>query len=352
MADDPQAQQDATIIETLLRLENFDLESSAKGKAAVERFLEREPGSDRFFELIEKFKIKSAAPDLVELAAEKSGETAGVRAVQLLLKLGQGDVLKDVINGEDAEKAAGVVKSLGLSGDTAAVEVLAPLLTDTKRALAVRSAAARAIGRSTTGQRQLLALVASGKLPDDLDFTAADVLLSARDENIRKEASQHLKLPESSGAAPLPPLAELVQRNGNAANGHTIFKTKGTCSKCHQVGAEGKNVGPALTEIGSKLAKEAMYLAILDPSAAISHNYESYLVVTVTGKTAVGLLISETDDAVTIRTAEGIDQTFKMDDVDELIKQKTSIMPTGLQKLMTADELVDLVAYLQSLKKK
>ena len=37
LADDPQAQQDATIIETLLRLENFDLESSAKGKAAAEK---------------------------------------------------------------------------------------------------------------------------------------------------------------------------------------------------------------------------------------------------------------------------------------------------------------------------
>jgi putative heme-binding domain-containing protein len=226
------------------------------------------------------------------------------------------------------------------------------VITNTKRAVSVRSAAARAIGRSADGQRKLLALVVAGKLPDDLKFTAADILLVARDEKIRSEAAKHLKLPSSAGENPLPPVAELIRRSGDVANGHKIFTTKGTCSKCHQVGSEGKNVGPALTEIGSKLAKEAMYVSILDPSAGISHNFESYLVVTAAGTTATGLQVSQTDEAITIRTAEGIDQTFKMEDVDEVIKQRTSIMPTGLQKLMSADELVDLVEYLQSLKKK
>ena len=54
------------------------------------------------------------------------------------------------------------------------------------------------------------------------------------------------------------------------------------------------------------------------------------MVVTVEGVVTTGLLTSQTDDAVTLRTAEGIDQTFKVDDVDELIKQKTSLMPSGL----------------------
>ena len=350
--DDPQAQQDTTIVETLLRLENFDLESSAKGKAAVERFLKRNPGSDQYFELIQKYKIASAADDLIRIAIEKSGETSSVRAVQILFQLNQDRLLTSVLNGHDADQATSIATAVGLSNNRRAVEMLGPLIVNTKRTVAIRSAAARALGRSTSGQQQLLTLVVEGKLPADLKFTAADILLASRDANIKATAAKHLEPPASAGETPLPPVAQLIRRRGNAANGHQVFTTKGTCSKCHQVGEEGKNIGPALTEIGSKLAKEAMYVAILDPSAGISHNFESYMVVTVQGVVTTGLMISQTDDAVTVRTAEGIDQTFKMIDVDEVIKQKTSLMPGGLQKLMSVDELVDLVEYLQTLKKK
>jgi putative heme-binding domain-containing protein len=350
--DDLQAQQDATIVETLLRLENFDLDSSAKGKAAVERYLKRERGSDQYFDLIEKFAIKSAGNDLIALAVEKSGDTTGVRAVRLLFNSGQGELLTAAISDQDAGQVAALIKTIGLANDKRAEAMLAPLVTDAKRSLAVRSAAARAVGRSVSGQKMLLGLVVDGKLPADLKFTAADILHSARDKEIQSEAAKHLRLPATAGESSLPPLSKLIGRHGNAANGQQIFLTKGTCAKCHPVGSQGKNIGPALTEIGSKLAKEAMYVAILDPSAGISHNYESYLVATVDGITSTGLMVNETDEAITLRTAEGIDQTFKREDVDELVKLILSIMPSDLQKLMTTDELVDLVEYLQSLKKK
>ena len=206
--DDPQALQDATIIETLLRLENFDLESSAKGKAAVERYLKRERGSDRYFELIEKFEIKSAADDLLALAVEKPGETAGVRAAQLLFKQGQENLLTGAIESDDAERAAAVVQALGLCNDPRVAEILGPLVAEKKKSLAVRSAAARALGRSLDGQRRLLKLAVDGALPADLKFTTADILLSSRDVAIQKEAAKHLELPASSGETPLPPIAD------------------------------------------------------------------------------------------------------------------------------------------------
>ena len=70
-ADDyPQQAQDATIVETVLRLENFDLNTSEKGKSAVLRYSEHNPGSDRFFELLRKYDIAEAGPILVKLAGE------------------------------------------------------------------------------------------------------------------------------------------------------------------------------------------------------------------------------------------------------------------------------------------
>ncbi|MCA9269065.1 MAG: c-type cytochrome, partial [Planctomycetales bacterium] len=146
-------------------------------------------------------------------------------------------------------------------------------------------------------------------------------------------------------------LAQLIAQAGDSARGHEIFRTKGTCIKCHQIRREGKQVGPSLAEIGSKLTREAMFVSILDPSAGISHNFESYQAILHDGTIFTGLLISETDDSVTLKSAEAIERIIPKSDIEELLKQKISLMPADLQKTMTAQELVDVVQFLATLKK-
>ena len=63
-----------------------------------------------------------------------------------------------------------------------------------------------------------------------------------------------------------------------------VFNTVGTCSKCHKVSGAGKEVGPDLSEIGDKLSREDIYVAILNPNAAVSHNYETYSLLDVDGR--------------------------------------------------------------------
>ena len=48
--------------------------------------------------------------------------------------------------------------------------------------------------------------------------------------------------------------------------------------------------------------------------------------------------------------AEAIARTFKMDDVEEVIQQKVSLMPADLQKVLTEEELINIVEYLTTLK--
>ena len=95
-----------------------------------------------------------------------------------------------------------------------------------------------------------------------------------------------------------------------------------------------------------------MFTAILDPSAGVSHNYETFSIITIDGNIYTGLKISDTRASITIRNAEGIDRTILQDDVDEVLKTGVSIMPADLQRLLTIQELVDVVAYLKTLKKK
>jgi len=110
-------------------------------------------------------------------------------------------------------------------------------------------------------------------------------------------------------------------------------------------------VGPDLSEIGSKLSQEAMYVSILDPNAGVSFNYETWLVRTLDGTTLSGILVSQTDDAIELKTAEAIVHKLNRDDLEALKKQATSLMPAELQKQLKAQDLVDIVEYLTTLKK-
>ncbi|MEZ6090037.1 MAG: c-type cytochrome [Pirellulaceae bacterium] len=353
IADEPAKlrPQDRLIVETILRLKDFDIQSSEKAKGALLRFLAAKAGTEQYFELIERFSLKEMSDELVEYAIAHANETGGVRAAELLFKFDDEALLQNQVNAEDVDRAVAAITLIGHAAGKDAVAKLGSLIDASDRATAVRSAVVKALGRSREGQQFLLQRVADGKLADDLKFAAANVLLSSDVKMIATEASKYLELPATADSKPLPSLPELVRRKGNVEAGSLVFRKQGTCINCHKVNGEGKEVGPDLSEIGKKLSREAMYVSILDPSLAVSHNYETYSLLSIDGNAVTGLLVSQTDDSVTVRTAEGIDKTFSQDDVDLLQKQPKSLMPQDLQRLMTGDQLVDLVEYLLTLKK-
>jgi putative heme-binding domain-containing protein len=349
--DDAQRAKDALIVRTLLRLPGVDLSQKPEAKAALLRYLAHEQGTEKYLEIVEKFTLRETRDELLRLTAEQPEGTLGVKAAGLLVKFGELELLAKAIADPDASKGAKVVGAIGLISDAKTNDLFRPLLTDPERPLAVRAAAVAALGRNAPGQKFLLATVEQGKLPEDLKFAAANVLLSSADEAIKTAAGKHLMLPAAAGGDPLPPIAELVKRNGDAARGKTLYATTGTCAKCHKLQGEGKEVGPDLSEIGSKLSKEAMYLSILDPNAGVSFNYETWSVRTLDGTVLSGILVSQTDDAIELKTAEAIVHKLARDDINQLKKQPISIMPGDIQKLLAAQDLVDIVEYLTTLKK-
>ena len=347
----PPDPKDKLIVETILRIDNFDINSSPPAKAAWIRFLHSQRGSDQYFALIQRFRLQDMTRDVLAHGLAHPNETSGAQAAETLFALGQSELLLRLTTIKDTQKAVAAVTLVGHAAKGKSVEILLPIIATSEQALPVRTAAVSAIGRRIDGQQALLQLVTAGKLSEDLRFAAANVLLSSTDAKIQAEAAQHLELPATADSQPLPPVAKLVARRGNVEGGAKVFATTGTCAKCHKVRGEGKEVGPDLSEIGSKLSREAMYVSILDPSAAISHNFETYMAATLDGDIVTGLLVSDTDQAVTIKTVEAIDKTIAKEDIDIFKKQSVSLMPQGLQKLLTVDQLVDLVEYLTTLKK-
>src|SRR5262249_4800754 len=147
-------------------------------------------------------------------------------------------------------------------------------------------------------------------------------------------------------------ISELLKMNGDLKRGGEVFRrdTIG-CIKCHQVNGEGVDFGPNLSEIGPKLARDALYESILDPSAGISFGFEAWQIELKDGNEAFGLIVSETTEEIAVKAVGGIVTRYRKADVAKREQQKLSIMPAGLQQTMTTQELVDLVEYLSSLKK-
>ena len=344
-----QAAQDRAIVEALLRLDEPKLRSNPALEAAVRRFLERVKGTPRFLEVVERFALEGQGEELLQMIFDNPSSTEAVRAAQLLLQFDEDQRLRAALGNPDDRLATAAATALGLVGRQPTIELLKPVVRDPGYSRPVRAAAAAALGRNQQGQQALLELVQSDQLPADLNVIVANALYGSSDREIRRSAARYLSLPEASGGT-VPPVSVLAGRRGNAGWGKELFDTTATCAKCHKVGSEGKEVGPDLSEIGSKLSREEMYVSILDPSAAISHNYETYTVVTADGVVLSGVMVSQTDEAVTIKTAEAIEQTVSKDKLDELVRQNTSLMPADLQKTLTVEDLVDVVEYMTTLK--
>ncbi|MGI8977818.1 MAG: c-type cytochrome [Pirellulaceae bacterium] len=347
-ADEATRAKDARRVKALLRLENPQLSDDAK--TSVLRYLQTKKGTDEFLSIVGKFQLKEAKDDLVRLAVEDAEGTLGVEAVRLLMKLGLRDSLAKGLADKDEAKSAKLAAALGLLGDPNTNALLLPLVTS-ERSVGLRAATVMALGRNLAGQKELLSLVQAEKLPADLRFSAANALLTSSDAAVKAAAAKYLQLPATADAQPLPPVAELVKQSGSAEEGRKVYMTVGTCAKCHKVQGEGKEVGPDLSEIGSKLSKEALYVSILDPSAGISHNYETHLLLLEDGTSLSGILVSDTEQEVSVKTAEAIIRKIPRDEITAMKKQPVSLMPADLQKSVTAKNLVDVVEFLTTLKK-
>jgi putative heme-binding domain-containing protein len=186
--------------------------------------------------------------------------------------------------------------------------------------------------------------------PDQLKDALAAALNSAKSPSVRESAASIFPPSPSKGSTPLPPLDELVEMRGDAERGQSAFNNAGTCAKCHLVDGVGKDIGPDLSAIGDKLPKQALFESILYPSAAISHNFETTSIVTDEGLVYSGILTSETDREVKLKDENGIIRTIPASAIEENEKLDVSLMSADIQKLLSPQELVDIVEYLSTQK--
>lgn len=342
----------AIALEALSRLKGTDLEANPAIKRAVTNVLEKMRGTTNFVKIVQDFQLKGQEPGLMEVAVKNPHDAAGAEAMRMILTSGDTSLIKATLAGTNTSAAVNTAECLGNAGDKRSVPLLLPIVTDMTREVVLRKQAVRSLAQTEEGAAALLALAREDKLPGDVKFTAAMELSAVRWPNVKAEAAKVLPPPPGRNTQPLPPLAELLKMTGDPQNGARVFVRDDVgCVKCHRVNDKGADLGPALSEIGTKLGKDALYEAILDPSAGIAFGYEAWQIDLKSGDEAYGIIASETADELTIKGANGIPQRIKKSDIAKRQQAKTSLMPNGLQQTMTTQDLVDLVEYLASLKK-
>lgn len=139
-------------------------------------------------------------------------------------------------------------------------------------------------------------------------------------------------------------IREIVSKSpGNAEQGKTHFVK--LCANCHQLFGEGKKVGPPLD--GYQRDDLNFWLnAIVVPSLEIREGFQSYLALTVNGRTINGMIAAQDERTVTLRNADNHKTVLERDAIESLTAIPTSLMPAELLQELTEDQIRDLLAYL------
>jgi putative heme-binding domain-containing protein len=144
-------------------------------------------------------------------------------------------------------------------------------------------------------------------------------------------------------------LLDRAAKGRNFARGKEAFAAA-QCAKCHRFGDAGGGVGPDLTAVASRFDRRAILESVLEPSKVVSEQYQNEQFDTLDGRVVVGRVVDETADSLAVQPnpLDSKRVTIKKADVESRKPSKLSPMPASLADVLTADELLDLIAYLES----
>lgn len=141
-------------------------------------------------------------------------------------------------------------------------------------------------------------------------------------------------------------LPDVLAHRGNGESGAALFTKH--CSACHAFEGSGGRVGPDLSGVRNQPV-DALLLHIIVPDYEIAPGFAAYTVQTRDERTIFGRLESEAPGSITLRDAAGQSHTILRADVKSMTAAASSLMPTGLDRVMSSQDLADLIAYLKHL---
>ncbi len=139
-------------------------------------------------------------------------------------------------------------------------------------------------------------------------------------------------------------LADIREQRGDAVKGEGVFEQN--CRACHAFGARsGGTIGPDLAVVKDRTAP---YLVahILDPNRAVEDRYMMNAATLLDGRSLAGMLVTEASNSITLRGLDGAEHVILRNEVRLLVSSGRSLMPEGLEAVVTPGAMADLIALL------
>lgn len=193
--------------------------------------------------------------------------------------------------------------------------------------------------------------------------------------NIRKAATAALSDSERAGlvaiitGAPVTPKPPAVPRQfvkewkmddllpdlERVSSGRSFEKGKqafndAQCIACHRFGNDGGAVGPELSAASSKYTRRDILESIIVPSKVVSEQYQNVALSLKNGDEVTGRVIEEDGRRLVVVT-DPLKQTqreVRKSEIQERRPSNLSPMPESLVTILTKDEILDLLAYIES----
>jgi putative heme-binding domain-containing protein len=172
----------------------------------------------------------------------------------------------------------------------------------------------------------------------------------APDSKAPPKAKKEYKFVKKWEQTELEPLVKDPLKGRSFEKGRDAFLAA-QCLACHKFGNEGGAIGPDLTALSSRFSRRDVLESIIEPSKVVSEQYAATDVRLNNGDVVSGRILEDKPDSLIVlqNPLKPSELTVvKKADIKSTGLSKLSPMPQGLVDILTKEEILDLIAYIES----
>ncbi len=207
----------------------------------------------------------------------------------------------------------------------------------------IRNVTSRMSETSETALRLLEAISAQKLGIEMLTAVAMQNIRQSKDPGVAEKARAILPKAETRSSV-IADYQQALEPLGDPVSGKVVFNK--VCIACHQTTeGEGQLFGPPVATF-KNAGRESILGNILDPNKEVAPQYQAFQFSLRSGDTFVGMIASENERSVTVSLPSGVAKTFSRTEVERMTGVGRSLMPEGMEDVLSVREMSDLLAYL------
>ena len=320
--------------------------ASSEFKMALPRVLANIKNPNDYFDIVSKYGLKNQKDKLLGMAVAFPDSSLGKEAAHILLSVNGTKEVLPLFNTKDEASLRKVLSAFAHIDDKNIMQAMGGVILDKNKSDDIRNFAIETLSSWNGDPYMWQNFIANNKIGGELKTSMLKKLSGSWQGGVRNDALKMLAA--SGGSDAIGSITELAKLTGKAENGKVVYNSY--CQSCHMVDKAGINFGPGLSEIGTKYGREGLLASILNPSAGISFGYEGHILTMKDGSEMQGIVSSQTENEIILKMPGSNEITkVKRANVVKNTEMKESMMPKFQFK---KEEIVDLVEYLGTLKKK